>query len=84
MSNGIFKSPMHRVVTNSERMRISVAMFNEPETDKEIGPLEGLIDEERPRLYRNVKNYGAFNFKCFQKGLIPLESARIRVLMIFK
>ena len=77
MSNGIFKSPMHRVVTNSERMRISVAMFNEPAPDKEIGPVDGLIDEKRPRLYRNVKNYAAFNFECFQKGVVPLESAKI-------
>ncbi|KAL6331537.1 hypothetical protein AAG906_011477 [Vitis piasezkii] len=77
MSNGIFKSPMHRVVTNSERMRISVAMFNEPAPDKEIGPVDGLIDEKRPRLYKNVKNYAAFNFECFQKGVVPLESAKI-------
>ncbi|KAL9275555.1 Codeine O-demethylase-like protein [Drosera capensis] len=27
MSNGMFKSPVHRVVTNSERERVSVAMF---------------------------------------------------------
>ncbi|XP_034699138.1 protein SRG1-like isoform X2 [Vitis riparia] len=77
MSNGIFKSPIHRVVTNSERMRISVAMFNEPEPEKEIGPVEGLIDEKRPRLYRDVKNYASFNFECFQKGVVPLESAKI-------
>ena len=77
MSNGIFKSVIHRVVTNSERMRISVAMFNEPGEDKEIGPVEGLIDENRPRLYRNVKNYASFNFECFQKGLVPLEFAKI-------
>ncbi|KAL6331536.1 hypothetical protein AAG906_011476 [Vitis piasezkii] len=56
MSNGIFKSAIHRVVSNSERMRISVAMFNEPEPDKEIGPVDALIDKKRPRLYRNVKN----------------------------
>ena len=77
MSNGIFKSPLHRVVTNSERMRISVAMFHEPGADNEIGPIESLIDEERPRVYRNVKNYATFNFQCFQKGLIPIELAKI-------
>ena len=77
MSNGIFNSVIHRVVSNSERMRISVAMFNEPEPDKEIGPVDALIDEKRPRLYRNVKNYAYFNFKCFLKGLIPFESAKI-------
>ncbi|KAG8495676.1 hypothetical protein CXB51_013576 [Gossypium anomalum] len=47
MSNGIFKSPVHRVVTNTDKLRISVAMFNEVEPEKEIGPVEGLIDENR-------------------------------------
>lgn len=77
MSNGIFKSPMHRVVTNTERMRMSVAMFNEPQPDREIGPVECLIDEKRPRLYRNVKDYGAINYECFQKGQIALETVQI-------
>ncbi|XVE98427.1 hypothetical protein REPUB_Repub03eG0105500 [Reevesia pubescens] len=36
MSNGIFKSPMHRVVTNSEKLRISVALFDEPEPEKRL------------------------------------------------
>lgn len=76
MSNGIFKSPVHRVVTNTDKLRISVAMFNEPEPEKEIGPVEGLIDENRPRLYRNVKNYGPFNYECFQKGKVPLEEIK--------
>ena len=34
MSNGIFKSPLHRVLTNTDKLRISVAMINEPEPDK--------------------------------------------------
>ncbi|KAK7311030.1 hypothetical protein RJT34_08894 [Clitoria ternatea] len=55
MSNGVFKSILHRVVTNTEKLRMSVAMFNEPEAENEIGPVESLVDETRPRLYRNVK-----------------------------
>jgi len=77
MSNGIFKSIMHRVVTNTEKLRMSVAMFNEPEAENEIGPVEGLIDESRPRLYRNVKNYGDINYKCYQEGKIALETVKI-------
>ncbi|KAK5829761.1 hypothetical protein PVK06_013554 [Gossypium arboreum] len=76
MSNGIFKSPVHRVVTNADKLRISVAMFNEVEPEKEIGPVEGLIDEKRSRLYRNVKNYASFNYECFQKGKVPLEEVK--------
>ncbi|KAF3971084.1 hypothetical protein CMV_005291 [Castanea mollissima] len=77
MSNGIFKSPLHRVLTNTDKLRISVATFNTPEPDKEIGPVEQLIDEKRPRLYRNVKNFAAFNYECFQKGKVALEEVKI-------
>ena len=57
MSNGIFKSPMYRVVTNLERERISVAVFYSPDSDKEIEPIGKLFNDSRPRLYRKVKNY---------------------------
>lgn len=77
MSNGIFKSPMHRVVTNTEKLRMSVAMFNEPEPENEIGPVKDLINETRPRVYRNVKNYGEINYRCYQKGKIALETVQI-------
>ncbi|MBA0693706.1 hypothetical protein Goari_004060, partial [Gossypium aridum] len=45
MSNRIFKSPVHKAVTNTDKPRISVAMSNEAEVDKEIGPVEALIDD---------------------------------------
>ncbi|KAJ7957721.1 2-oxoglutarate (2OG) and Fe(II)-dependent oxygenase superfamily protein [Quillaja saponaria] len=77
MSNGIFKSPMHRVVTNTEKLRMSVAMFNEPDPEIEIGPVNDLIDEKRPRLYRNVKNYGIINYKSHQEETVALETIQI-------
>uniref|UniRef100_A0A2N9FUS3 Fe2OG dioxygenase domain-containing protein n=1 Tax=Fagus sylvatica TaxID=28930 RepID=A0A2N9FUS3_FAGSY len=77
MSNGIFKSPLHRVLTNTQKLRISVATFNEPEPDREIGPVDELIDEKRPRVYRNVKNFAAFNYECFQKGKVALDEAKV-------
>ncbi|KAK6945175.1 Isopenicillin N synthase-like, Fe(2+) 2OG dioxygenase domain [Dillenia turbinata] len=77
LSNGMFKSPLHRVVTNTKATRISIAMFIEPEPEEDIGPVDGLIEENRPRLYRTVKNYAQFNYESFQKGQIALEAARI-------
>ncbi|CAJ2634652.1 unnamed protein product [Trifolium pratense] len=77
MSNGIFKSPMHRVVTNTKKLRMSIAIFNEPEPENDIGPVEGLINETRPRLYRNVNNYGDINYRCYQEGKIALETVKI-------
>ncbi|KAJ8641255.1 hypothetical protein MRB53_017949 [Persea americana] len=55
MSNGIFKSPVHRAVTNLEKERISLAMFLAAEVDKEIGPANSLVNTSRPRLYKNIK-----------------------------
>ncbi|KAK6941726.1 Non-hem dioxygenase N-terminal domain [Dillenia turbinata] len=77
LSNGMFKSPLHRVVTNAKTTRRSIAMFNEPEPEEEIGPVHSLIDEKRPRVYKRVKNYANFNFESFQKGQVPLEAMKI-------
>ncbi|KAF4349809.1 jasmonate-induced oxygenase 4 [Cannabis sativa] len=77
-SNGAFKSPLHKVLTNSERERISLAVFYVPEPDKEIGPFEGLIDESRPRLYRPVKNYVDIYFQYYQQGRRPMEASKIQ------
>ncbi|KAL8223440.1 hypothetical protein R6Q57_018915 [Mikania cordata] len=77
MNNGIFKSPVHRVVTNREMARVSVAMFTEPEADKEIGPVDDLVNEKRPRVYKTVKDYAAFNHECFQKGLVALDDVKL-------
>lgn len=78
-SNGMFKSPVHRVVTNSKRERISVAVFYNPEPYKEIEPFEKLINESRPKLYRNVKNYMKIYFEYYQNGRRPIESSKIQI-----
>lgn len=77
MSNGIFKSPMHRAVTNLEKERISVAMFWAPELGKEIGPLEGLINEERPRRFAKLKDYHLTYFKHYQLNQRAIDAVRI-------
>lgn len=77
MSNGIFKSPIHRVAANSEEERISVAVFYSPDYEKEIEPLQGLINSERPQMFRKVKNYAAINFNSFHSGQIAIDTLRI-------
>lgn len=76
ISNGIFKSPVHRVLTNSKRDRISVAMFYTPEPEKEIGPEAGLINEERPAAFKKVKNYADIHWEYYQKGMRALHTAQ--------
>ncbi|KAM3340499.1 flavonol synthase/flavanone 3-hydroxylase [Capsicum galapagoense] len=77
MSNGVFKSPMHRVVTNAERERNTLAVFIMPDVDVEIGPVEKLINQERPRAYKNVKNFVDLFFQSYQQGKRPIEAAMI-------
>ncbi|XP_057514717.1 protein SRG1-like isoform X2 [Actinidia eriantha] len=76
MTNGVFKSPVHRVLSNSERDRISVAMFYTPEKGKEIGPEDGLVDDERPRLFKKVKDYAGIHWDYYQRGLRALHTAQ--------
>ncbi|KAF8733020.1 hypothetical protein HU200_015377 [Digitaria exilis] len=55
MTNGIFRSPVHRAVTNSEQERISLAMFYAADLEKEIEPMAQLLDEKQPARYKRVK-----------------------------
>ncbi|XVE98424.1 hypothetical protein REPUB_Repub03eG0105300 [Reevesia pubescens] len=75
MSNGIFKSPVHRVVTNSEKERITLAVFCVPHPDQDIQPVEELINETSPRLYKKVKDYVSLYFQYYQQGRRPIEAA---------
>ncbi|OWM65954.1 hypothetical protein CDL15_Pgr015379 [Punica granatum] len=77
MSNGMFKSPMHRVTANARRKRTSLVIFYLPDPEIEIEPARELVNGEKPRLYRKLKNYAAINFECFQNGKVALETVRL-------
>lgn len=77
MSNGIFKSPVHRVVTNSERERISVVVLCLPNEEKEIEPVNGLFNEATPRMYKKLKDYAHIYTKYFRQGKWPIDAAVI-------
>ncbi|XP_050366406.1 jasmonate-induced oxygenase 2-like isoform X2 [Argentina anserina] len=72
---GLFKSPVHKVVTNAEKERVSLAVFCVPDGEKEIEPFESLINESRPKLHKKVKNYVAIYFEYYQQGRRPIEAA---------
>ncbi|KAJ7953550.1 Oxoglutarate/iron-dependent dioxygenase [Quillaja saponaria] len=55
LSNGRYKSVHHRAVTNKMYPRVSLAMFYGPNKDSVIGPIEDLIDEEHPPMYRKYR-----------------------------
>ncbi|XP_074302209.1 protein LATERAL BRANCHING OXIDOREDUCTASE 1-like [Silene latifolia] len=54
MSNGIFKSPMHRVVTNSEKDRVSLASFCTPDPENEVEPIPQLVTTNQPKMYKKT------------------------------
>ncbi|KAL5697844.1 hypothetical protein ACHQM5_028954 [Ranunculus cassubicifolius] len=79
MSNGVFKSPIHRVITNTEKQRFSLAMFYVPEGEQSIEPAAELISEATPRLFKKMKmkDYMEIYFQRTSRGLRALDAARI-------
>ncbi|WRX09296.1 Oxoglutarate/iron-dependent dioxygenase - like 10, partial [Theobroma cacao] len=51
LSNGIYKSCLHRAVVNSQTVRRSLAFFLCPRMDKPVTPPAGLLSSENPRIY---------------------------------
>ncbi|XP_077250087.1 flavonol synthase/flavanone 3-hydroxylase-like [Tasmannia lanceolata] len=67
LSNGRYKSVLHRSLVNKERMRMSWALFFVPPKDALIGPLPQLVNDNNPSLFP-TKTYEAFRYCKINKA----------------
>lgn len=79
MTNGIFRGPVHRVVTNSENERMSLAMFYAADLEKEIEPIAKLLDEKNPVRYKKIKckDFVSAHYEYFSKRESVIETLKI-------
>ncbi|KAM3411504.1 hypothetical protein ACQJBY_003268 [Aegilops geniculata] len=79
MSNGIFKSPVHRVLTNTKKERLSVALDYYVDPEREIEPSTQFVNEKRPALYSKVKvkDYFARSYNAFTEGKMVIDTVKI-------
>ena len=55
LSNAAFRAPTHRVVASAGGERMTLALFFQPEPQKDLVPAEELVGEGRPARYRKLK-----------------------------
>ncbi|KAF3542348.1 hypothetical protein DY000_02002066 [Brassica cretica] len=67
LSNGIYKSVEHQVIVNSGMDRVSLALFYNPRSDIPIGPVEELLTDNRPALYKPIR-FDEYRLMIRQKG----------------
>lgn len=80
MSNGIFKGVLHRVVTNAEKDRLSIAAFCIPDLQAVVGPIDELISPNQPRMYNSVdmKTFRQLLTKIFPTGRSLVDALKIK------
>ncbi|WOK93805.1 hypothetical protein Cni_G02506 [Canna indica] len=79
ITNGKYKSAVHRAVVNNHRSRLSVATFYDPSKTRKIYPAHELVTENCPLKYQEVL-YGDYVSSWYSKG--PDGKRNIDALLI--
>ncbi|XVE50177.1 hypothetical protein DITRI_Ditri01bG0141000 [Diplodiscus trichospermus] len=67
ITNGKYRSCVHRAVTNSSKARLSVATFHDPAKTVRISPASDLVSQSSPPCYSSVI-YGNYVSSWYSKG----------------
>lgn len=79
ITNGRYKSAVHRAVVNADRARLSVATFYDPPKSQKICTAPQLVSKDHPQKYRDVV-YGDYVSSWYSKG--PEGKRNIDALLI--
>ncbi|XP_020221856.1 flavonol synthase/flavanone 3-hydroxylase [Cajanus cajan] len=66
LSNGKYKSVLHRSLVNKEEMRMSWAVFVVPPHEEVIGPVPSLVNHQNPSKY-STKTFAEYRYRKFNK-----------------
>eukprot|EP00252_Welwitschia_mirabilis_P011938 TRINITY_DN2655_c0_g1_i1.p1 TRINITY_DN2655_c0_g1~~TRINITY_DN2655_c0_g1_i1.p1 ORF type:complete len:285 (-),score=9.14 TRINITY_DN2655_c0_g1_i1:216-1070(-) len=55
LTNGVYKSGVHRAVVNAGKERISIPTFYAPSAETEMEPAELLVTQENPRRFKKFR-----------------------------
>uniref|UniRef100_A0A0D6QZ50 Fe2OG dioxygenase domain-containing protein n=1 Tax=Araucaria cunninghamii TaxID=56994 RepID=A0A0D6QZ50_ARACU len=75
LSNGKYKSGLHRGLVNKEKVRISWAVFCCPPKDTVVGPMEEMVDEQNPPKFPTRTFQEHIDYKLFRKNQAKKEQA---------
>lgn len=80
LSNGAYTSIEHRAAVNKEKERISIAMFFNPKSGAEIGPVKSLLNSENPPLFKTMlmEDYIKDFFSRNLNGKSHLDKMRLK------
>eukprot|EP01018_Ginkgo_biloba_P026369 Gb_16438 [translate_table: standard] len=82
LSNGRFKSVEHRVVTNSQKARVSIPCFFVPliSSEEKMGPFPQLLGDSNPPVYGEIsyKDYQQYFISSNVEGKSSLELVKLK------